>query len=149
MWPCILSRMKKNVRYKHGCLMFIVIINTTKIFCAWPVRAETTYNLGKSDFSSPIDRHLNIQITAWPKLGKVQNIGNNSAECTSSYFTVVKVSFENCTRSKSWKKNCVYWKNILRYLGTLLVCVPPHLVISCLVLPNLAVSGSLVIFNTQ
>ena len=53
----------------------ILGINPFRIFCAWLVWAEVTYHLGKNKTVSSlsIDRHLNIQITAWLKLGMHTN----------------------------------------------------------------------------
>ena len=65
--------------------------------CTGAVWTEVTYYARNSMvLSSPsIDRHLNIQRTAWLKLGmhtQLQMIGNMAIDYTESYFTVVKVS---------------------------------------------------------
>ena len=78
---------------------FILGINPFRICCAWPVWAAVSYHLGKNKVVSSvsIDRHFNIKIIAWHKLGmhtKLQKIGNKTIKYTGSYFTAVEVSSE-------------------------------------------------------
>ena len=56
---------------KWWLLDYILGVNRFSIFCAWPVWAELVHSLANNtvNFSLSNDRHLNIWITARPKLG--------------------------------------------------------------------------------
>ena len=69
---------------------FILEINSSRVFCAWPVCAEVIYYLRKNKvvYSLSIDTHLNWECTQIT----LQKIGNKTIKYPGSYFTVVELS---------------------------------------------------------
>ena len=71
-------------------------INPIGIFCAWPIMAEVNRYLGNNTVISSlsINRHLNIRIATWSKLGMhtYKATEDKAMEYTGSYFTITKVS---------------------------------------------------------
>ena len=81
-----------HLKYKYGYLTSC---------CTWPILAEVTLYRGNNTiifFFLSIDRQLNIQITAWSKLGlytnKVPKIGNKATKYTGCYWCAILIAHQ-------------------------------------------------------
>ena len=120
--------------------------NPIRIFCAWPIWAEATHNLGDNTLISSlsIDRQWNIWLTAWPKLGIHANKEIKVTKHTGRYFTVVKVSsvpYQEFGGPSHWQLEMGKWQNIISLCPDYISNISVHSLLYCSILNALNLFG--------